>query len=96
MGDAKVCDVVRSFVGTFRYSIRDASDPQIPDPHGNIRKSRDEAVPIYAGDGGLITAASLAAIQAVIRSAQASASAAHEKSEAAPTQAGDFAADQKP
>jgi hypothetical protein len=49
------------------YSIRNASDPQIPNPDGNINEASKRAALIYAKYGGLTTAASLVATWAVIQ-----------------------------
>ena len=84
MGDAMVGNALQSFPHISWYSIRNASDPQIPNPNDDIQQASEEAAQIYASYGGLTTAASLIATWAVIHSAQASASAAREKSEAPP------------
>jgi len=83
MGDAMVGNALQSFPDISWYSIRNASDPQIPNPDNDIKEASREAAQIYASYGGLTTAASLIATWAVIHSAQASASATREKSEAA-------------
>jgi hypothetical protein len=83
MGDAMVGNALQSFPDISWYSIRNASDPQIPNPNDDIKEASQEAAQIYASYGGLTTAASLIATWAVIHSAQASASATREKSEAA-------------
>jgi hypothetical protein len=84
MGDAMVGNALQSFPHISWYSIRNASDPQIPNPNDDIQQASDGAAQIYASYGGLTTAASLIATWAVIHSAQASVSAAREKSEATP------------
>jgi hypothetical protein len=84
MGDAMVGNALQSFPHISWYSIRNASDPQIPNPNDDIQQASDEAAQIYASYGGLTTAASLIATWAVIHSAQARPSAARGKSEAAP------------
>jgi hypothetical protein len=82
MGDAMVGNALQSFPQLSWYSIRNASDPQIPNPTNNINEASKEAAQIYASNGGLTTAASLIATWAVIHAAQTGA--AHEKPEAAP------------
>lgn len=69
MGDAMVANALQDFPKIRWYSIRNASDPQIPDPNGNIAQAAREAADIYAQYGGLTTAASVIATWAVIRSA---------------------------
>jgi len=64
---------LQSFPEIFWYSIRNASDPQIPNSNDDIKEASREAAQIYASYGGLTTAASLIATWAVIHSAQASA-----------------------
>jgi|SRR5271154_51654 len=53
------------------YSIRNASDPQIPNPNNDIKEASRHAAEIYASYGGLTTATSLVATWAVNQSAQA-------------------------
>jgi hypothetical protein len=84
MGDAMVGNALQSFSQISWYSIRNASDPQIPNPNNDINEASKEAAQIYASYGGLTTAASLIATWAVIHAAQAAAGAAREKPEAAP------------
>jgi len=84
MGDAMVGNALESFRDIAWYSIRNASDPQIPNPGHDIQEASREAAQIYASYGGLTTAASLIATWAVIHSARATASAAREKSETGP------------
>jgi nucleoside phosphorylase len=66
MGDAMVANALQSFPDISWYSIRNASDPQIPNPNSNIDEATREAATIYARYGGLTTAASLVATWAVI------------------------------
>ena len=67
MGDAMVANALQSFNSLSWYAIRNASDPQIPNPNKNITKAAEEAAQIYARYGGLTTAASLIATWAVIQ-----------------------------
>jgi hypothetical protein len=69
MGDAMVAYALQSFPDVAWYSIRNASDPQIQDPSGNIEEASKEAASIYARYGGLTAAASVIATWAVIHSA---------------------------
>jgi nucleoside phosphorylase len=72
MGDAMVADALQSSQpGLAWYAIRNASDPQIPNPTNNISKADQEAAAIYAKYGGLTTAASVIATWAVIQAAVA-------------------------
>ena len=69
MGDAMVADALQAFPGITWHAIRNASDPQIPNPTGNIEAASKQAASIYARYGGLTTAASLIATWAVIHTA---------------------------
>ena len=69
MGDAMVGNVMQSFSHISWYAIRNASDPQIPNPSGNFEQAGKEAGHIYSKFGGLTTAASAIATWAVIHSA---------------------------
>ena len=69
MGDAMVANALQGVAGTTWYSIRNASDPQIPNPTGNIKDASQQAASIYARYGGLTTAASLITTWAVIHAA---------------------------
>ena len=84
MGDAMVGNALKSFPHICWYSIRNASDPQIPNPNNDINEANKEAAQIYASYGGLTTAASLIATWAVIHAAQSGNGAAREKPAAAP------------
>jgi hypothetical protein len=70
MGDAMVGNALQTVPGLAWYSIRNASDPQIPNPTGNMTKANEEAAQIYARYGGLTTAASVIATWAIINAAQ--------------------------
>ena len=67
MGDAMVANALQSISGLSFYSIRNASDPQIANPSGNISEASKQAALIYAKYGGLTTAASLIATWAIIQ-----------------------------
>jgi len=69
MGDAMVANALQSVPGIRWYSIRNASDPQIPNPTDDMTKASQEAASIYARYGGLTTAASVIATWAVIHTA---------------------------
>ncbi len=71
MGDAMVADALRLTPEIKFYAIRNASDPQIPNPTNSIRTAETEAGRIYAKFGGLTTAASVIACWAIIRAATA-------------------------
>jgi hypothetical protein len=66
MGDAMVANALQNFPSIDFYSIRNASDPQIPNPEHNITKASQQAAQIYAEYGGLTTAASVLASWAVV------------------------------
>ncbi len=67
MGDAMVGDALQGVPDLAWYAIRNASDPQIPNPTKNIEAASKQAAEIYARYGGLTTAASLIATWAVIQ-----------------------------
>jgi uridine phosphorylase len=69
MGDAMVAQALQSQTGIAFYAIRNASDPQIPNPAHNIKNASEQAAKIYASYGGLTTAASVIATWAVIHTA---------------------------
>jgi hypothetical protein len=71
MGDAMIGNALQQFLDIRWYSIRNASDPQIPNPDHNIEEARQRAADIYTKYGGLTTAASAIATWAVIHSAAA-------------------------
>ena len=66
MGDAMVGVVLQSFKSSSWCSIRNASDPQIPNPNHDIEEASKQSALIYAKYGGLTTAASLIAAWAII------------------------------
>ena len=66
MGDAMVGYAMQSVPNIRWYAIRNASDPQIPNPDGNINEANQEAGKIYAEYGAITTAASAIATWAVI------------------------------
>jgi hypothetical protein len=69
MGDAMVANALEAVAGVTWYAIRNASDPQIPNPTGNMTVAARQAASIYAHYGGLTTAASVIATWAVIHAA---------------------------
>ncbi|MGA9821101.1 MAG: hypothetical protein WBQ36_05865, partial [Desulfobaccales bacterium] len=69
MGDAMVANALQSLPNIAWYSIRNASDPQIANPSGNMEQASRQAAEIYAKYGGLTTAASVIATWAVIQAA---------------------------
>jgi nucleoside phosphorylase len=69
MGDAMVASALQGIPGLSWYAIRNASDPQIPNPAHNIEQADQQAAQIYARYGGLTTAASVIATWAVIHTA---------------------------
>lgn len=71
MGDAMVGAVLQSFKSTSRHSIRNASDPQIPNPDHDIEGASRRSALIYAKYGDLTTAASLIATWAIIETSPA-------------------------
>jgi nucleoside phosphorylase len=77
MGDAMVGNAMQAFPHIAWYAIRNASDPQIPDPSGNIQTAGQQAAQIYAKYGALTTAASVIATWAVIHSATAASHGPH-------------------
>jgi uridine phosphorylase len=68
MGDAMVASALQGIPGLSWHAIRNASDPQIPNPNHNIEQADQEAAQIYAKYGGLTTAGSVIATWAVIHS----------------------------
>jgi nucleoside phosphorylase len=66
MGDAMVADAMQSLKSMSWHAIRNASDPQIPNPNNKIEEAAKESALIYAKYGGLTTAASLIATWAII------------------------------
>jgi uridine phosphorylase len=66
MGDAMVASALEGIPGLAWHAIRNASDPQIPNPNHNIEEADKQAAQIYAKYGGLTTAGSVIATWAVI------------------------------
>lgn len=69
MGDAMVGDALSDFKNLKWFAIRNASDPQIPNPSNNIDAAKQQAGEIYAKYGAFTTAASVIATWAVIDAA---------------------------
>jgi nucleoside phosphorylase len=69
MGDAMVASALEEMKGLSWHAIRNASDPQIPNPTHDIKEADQQAAQIYAKYGGLTTAASVITTWAVIQSA---------------------------
>jgi nucleoside phosphorylase len=70
MGDAMVGQVMQQFPHIPWHAIRNASDPQIPDPAGtSIQQANKEAGDIYQAYGAFTTAASVITTWAVIDAA---------------------------
>jgi hypothetical protein len=67
MGDAMVANAIHSIAGMKWHAVRNASDPQIPNPTGNMKTAAEQAAVIYMKYGGLTTAASLIATWAIIQ-----------------------------
>ena len=67
MGDAMVGNALQQFPNLKWHAIRNASDPQIPNPTGDIEKAKQEAGDIYSKYGAFTTAASVIATWAVIQ-----------------------------
>lgn len=66
MGDAMVAKALHQFPDIKFYAIRNASDPQIPNPSKDMKTAGKTAASIYARFGGLTTAASVLACWAII------------------------------
>ena len=66
MGDAMVGQALQAFPSTDWYSIRNASDPQMPNPDNNIKQAGAAAQNIYSEWGAFTTAASAISSWAVI------------------------------
>jgi hypothetical protein len=67
MGDAMIGYAMQQFPNVRWHAIRNASDPQIPDPEDNIGKARDLSTQIYSKYGVFTTPASVIATWAVIQ-----------------------------
>jgi nucleoside phosphorylase len=66
MGDAMVAQALQAFTHIKWYAIRNASDPQISNPSGNIEAAKKQAGEIYTKYGAFTTAGSAIATWAVI------------------------------
>lgn len=69
MGDAMVGQIASARHGLRWYAIRNASDPQIPNPNHDLDEASRQAGEIYSRFGAFTTAASVIATWAVIHSA---------------------------
>lgn len=69
MGDAMIGNALQDVPGVAWYAVRNASDPQIPNPTGDIRAAEHQAGQIYAEWGAFTTAASAIASWAIIDAA---------------------------
>jgi len=69
MGDAMVGQAMKELPEVRWYAIRNASDPQIPNPNHDIHAAKEEAGKIYSRYGEFTTAASVIASWAVIHAA---------------------------
>jgi hypothetical protein len=69
MGDAMVGQALQGLSDLDWYSIRNASDPQIPNPDGDINAAQQQAGKIYTEWGAFTTAASAIASWAIIHAA---------------------------
>jgi hypothetical protein len=77
MGDAMVASALQGIAGLSWYAVRNASDPQIPNPTNNLKEAEQQAAQIYAKYGGLTTAASVITTWAIVRAATTSAVGTH-------------------
>ncbi len=66
MGDAMVGQALQQFAEIKWYSVRNASDPQISNPKGDIATAKQTAGDIYMKYGAITTAGSLIATWALI------------------------------
>jgi hypothetical protein len=66
MGDAMVASALGGIAGLTWYAVRNASDPQIPNPDNDIEAADKQAAQIYAKYGGLTTAASVVTSWAIV------------------------------
>ena len=69
MGDAMVASALQGIPGLTWHAIRNASDPQIPNPNHDIQAADKQAAQIYAKYGGLTTAASVVTSWAIVYAA---------------------------
>jgi nucleoside phosphorylase len=66
MGDAMVGQALQTHTGLKWFAIRNASDPQMPNPNNNIEAANQAAAEIYSKYGAFTTAASVIASWAVV------------------------------
>ena len=66
MGDAMVAEALGGFPHIKWHAIRNASDPQMPNPDNKIEEAKQQAGQIYAKFGAFTTAASVIATWAII------------------------------
>ncbi len=66
MGDAMVAQALESFPKVKWFAIRNASDPQIANPNGNMEEANKSAGDIYTKYGAFTTAGSAVASWAVL------------------------------
>jgi hypothetical protein len=69
LGDAMVGQALQAFPAVKWYAIRNASDPQIANPNGNIKEAEKEAGQIYSKYGAFTTAGSVIATWAILDAA---------------------------
>jgi len=67
MGDAMIGNAMLQFPHVQWHAIRNASDPQIPNPDGNMQQALQESTLIYSKYGVFTTAASVIATWAVVQ-----------------------------
>ena len=77
MGDAMVAQTMQQFPNVKFYAIRNASDPQIANPGGNIDNANKQAGEIYSQYGAFAAAGSVIATWAVIDTTLNSSSSSH-------------------
>ena len=66
MGDAMVGNAMQACPGVEWYAVRNASDPQIPNPNNDIKAAKNKAGQIYAEWGAFTTAASAISTWAIL------------------------------
>ena len=66
MGDAMVGHAMQDCPGVDWYAVRNAPDPRIPNPQGDIEAANRQAGRVYAECGAFTTAASAIATWAII------------------------------
>jgi hypothetical protein len=69
MGDAMVASALQVIPGLTWHAVRNASDPQIPNPNHDIKAADQQAAQIYAKYGGLTSAASVITSWAIVYAA---------------------------